>query len=175
MKNQEIRQFLQEKHNSFANVVNSLPEADFLYAPPGKWSSGQQLDHVRRSVRPLVLALRLPKGILRLLFGTANRPSKSYEELVQKYQSKLEQAVTPPAPFRPDVIAFQGRNTVQTALQTTVRSVINALEHWSEEDLDRYILPHPLLGKITVREMMYFTIYHAQHHENLVKSYLAKR
>lgn len=166
---------LLEKHQQFTAYVLSLPEADFLYAPPGKWSSGQQLDHVKRSIRPLVLALRLPKGILRLLFGTANRPSKSYEELVKKYQSKLEQAVTPPAPFRPDVIAFQGRNRVQTALQTTVRSVINALERWSEEDLDRYILPHPLLGKITVREMMYFTIYHAQHHENLVKSYLAKR
>lgn len=25
--------------------------------------------------------------------------------------------------------------------------------------------PHPLLGKLTLREMMFFTIYHVQHHE----------
>jgi hypothetical protein len=31
------------------------------------------------------------------------------------------------------------------------------------------ILPHPLLGKITIREMLYFTAYHVQHHENIIK------
>ena len=34
----------------------------------------------------------------------------------------------------------------------------------SEHKLDRCILPHPLLGKLTLREMIYFTIYHMEHH-----------
>jgi len=31
------------------------------------------------------------------------------------------------------------------------------------------LLPHPLLGKVTVREMLYFTIHHVQHHHALVE------
>ena len=38
------------------------------------------------------------------------------------------------------------------------------LGNWSEKDLDKYKLPHPLLGKLTVREMLFFTIYHNEHH-----------
>jgi hypothetical protein len=26
------------------------------------------------------------------------------------------------------------------------------------------VLPHPLLGKLTIREMLYFTVYHGEHH-----------
>ncbi|MCB9182399.1 MAG: DinB family protein [Flavobacteriales bacterium] len=40
---------------------------------------------------------------------------------------------------------------------------------WSESDLERYLLPHPLLGKLTLREMLYFTLYHVQHHQALVQ------
>ncbi len=39
------------------------------------------------------------------------------------------------------------------------------VDSFSEAQLDALILPHPLLGKLTLREMLYFTIYHVQHHE----------
>jgi len=35
---------------------------------------------------------------------------------------------------------------------------------YNEQQLDSYILPHPLIGKLTLREMLYFTLYHAEHH-----------
>ncbi len=35
---------------------------------------------------------------------------------------------------------------------------------WSETSLDRYRLPHPLLGRLTVREMLFFTLGHGLHH-----------
>jgi hypothetical protein len=35
---------------------------------------------------------------------------------------------------------------------------------WSEADLDACRLPHPLLGRLTVREMLLFTQYHEVHH-----------
>ena len=38
-------------------------------------------------------------------------------------------------------------------------------DSFSEKQLDTFILPHPLLGKLTLREMLYFTIYHAEHHK----------
>ena len=43
----------------------------------------------------------------------------------------------------------------------------------SQADLDRYRLPHPLLGKLTVREMLFFTVYHNYHHVRSVADRLA--
>ena len=40
----------------------------------------------------------------------------------------------------------------------------SAVGSWREADLDRYLLPHPLLGKLTIREMLFFTLYHNYHH-----------
>ena len=42
------------------------------------------------------------------------------------------------------------------------------------DDLDKYVLPHPLLGKVTLREMLYFTIHHNEHHLELLKAGLRK-
>lgn len=39
-----------------------------------------------------------------------------------------------------------------------------ALEGWSERDLDRIRMPHPILGMLTTREMLFFTLYHNRHH-----------
>ena len=46
---------------------------------------------------------------------------------------------------------------------------IDASMKLSEKDLDKYILPHPLLGRMPLREMLFFTIYHTQHHTNSIK------
>ena len=49
-----------------------------------------------------------------------------------------------------------------------------AIAHQHEEDLDRYLAPHPLLGKITLRELAYFTIYHTHHHLQIIKDRMAE-
>ena len=47
-------------------------------------------------------------------------------------------------------------------------SLCKKLKNYSEKELEVYILPHPLLGKLTLREMLYFNILHAEHHRNSV-------
>ena len=89
MNKQAIIQQLSANYQAFVAYVSSLSEADFLFAQTGKWTAGQQLDHLVRSVSPLILVTKLPRFVLRLVFGKANRPSKSYEALVQKYKDKL--------------------------------------------------------------------------------------
>jgi len=37
------------------------------------------------------------------------------------------------------------------------------------QSLDKFMLPHPLLGKLAVREMLFFTMYHNLHHVNNVR------
>ena len=44
------------------------------------------------------------------------------------------------------------------------------LSKFSEKELSTLLLPHPLLGKLTLREFGYFTHYHTKHHlENIQK------
>ena len=59
-------------------------------------------------------------------------------------------------------------------LRRVIEKLSKQIDHYSEQDLDKYILPHPLLGKLTMREMMYFTIYHVQHHQRLIAKNLQK-
>jgi len=45
---------------------------------------------------------------------------------------------------------------------------------WSELQMDRIRLPHPVLGKLSVREMLFFTLYHNQHHLDAAKRRLPR-
>lgn len=78
---------LRENHQAFLNTFLTISEAQFLACPPDKWTAGQHLEHILRAVNPLALAVRLPKFVLKMMFGKSNRPSKTYEGLVEKYQS----------------------------------------------------------------------------------------
>jgi len=48
---------------------------------------------------------------------------------------------------------------------------VKKIKNYNEANLDKYIIPHPLLGKLTLREMLFFTIHHNEHHLDLIKKY----
>jgi len=167
---QELSSALEEKVNAFNNYVASLNKEQFEANPGDKWSAGQNLDHLIRSIRPLQLAYSLPKFILRIAFGKANRPSRSYEEIVQKYVSKLATGGRASGPFIPPVILFEQKDSLIKKYTRHKKKLTGKIGNHSEEDLDKYILPHPLLGKVTLREMIFFTIHHNEHHLETLKS-----
>jgi len=168
MKKSEIQQRLQENHHRFIKQIMDLPEADFLKSTNGKWTAGQQLDHLVKAVNPVNLALLLPGFLLKIVFGKANRASRSYDALVEKYQSKLAAGGKASAPFIPKPVAVGDREKLSKRLHALTASMVHRINSFSEAQLDTFILPHPLLGKLTFREMLYFTIYHAEHHEKQV-------
>ena len=61
-----------------------------------------------------------------------------------------------------DLAASQ--NAILSRLGATARAVQAAVQRWPEPSLDRYQLLHPLLGRLTVREMLEFSVYHHAHH-----------
>ena len=163
-----IIQLLQHHHQHFIDKIHDLPEDAFLLSKNSKWTAGQQLDHICRSMKPVAMAFGLPAFVLRLLFGKANRPSRSYDALVEKYKSKLSAGGRASRRFIPKVIGFNDRDQLEKQLRYTVSRLVQRIDRYSEDELDTYILPHPLLGKLTLREMLYFSIYHVQHHEKLM-------
>jgi len=174
MNKNEIISSLYEKHQSLVNYVLVLNEEEFIQAKKNKWSAGQQVEHIFMSIRPLNQAFMLPGFALKLIFGKVNRPSKSYEELVSKYKSKLSKGGVAPSGFTPKRIDFTERNKLTTKLIATFETLVKRTKTFSENDLDKLILPHPLLGKVTIREMLYFTIYHAEHHQLIITKNLAE-
>jgi DinB superfamily len=164
----EIASLLSENHKQFIRSFESLNEFEFLSSVNDKWNASQQLDHIIRAVQPVVLAFTLPSFALKLFFGKANRSSRSYTELVEKYKNKLTAGGRASGRFVPTGLSYSQKNSSLKKLTQLVSSLNKKLEKKSEEDLDLFILPHPLLGKITLREMLYFTAYHAEHHKNQV-------
>ncbi|MEO5685051.1 MAG: DinB family protein [Chitinophagaceae bacterium] len=169
MERQKIIQLLKENHSSFINYINDLTDEEFLFTNQQKWTAGQQLDHIYLAVRPVVLALSLPKLFTRFLFGKANRESRTYEDLVKKYLKKLEDGAKATGRFIPNTIALHQKETICKALDRTTNALCSKIEKFTEQDLDKLILPHPLLGKLTLREMLYFTIYHVGHHHEIAE------
>jgi hypothetical protein len=166
---QDIITALDQRVNEFNAYIGSLSKEQFESTPGGKWSAGQNLDHLIRAIKPLQPAYTLPKFILRMMFGKANRPSRTYQELVIKYNSKLATGGRASGPFIPPVIGFESRDALIRKYNLQKEKLIRKINRQKEEGLDKYILPHPLLGKLTLREMLFFTVYHNEHHLELLK------
>jgi len=165
----QIISALNEKIAAFNNYIEPLTKEQFEATPNGKWSAGQNLDHLIRAIKPLQLAYGLPKFALLILFGKTNRPSRNYDELVTKYKTKLAGGGKASGPFIPTAIGFEKKNELIKKYSLQKQKLISKIQKQSETDLDKYILPHPLLGKVTLREMLYFTIHHNEHHLELLE------
>jgi hypothetical protein len=167
----ELQKKLFHNHQAFIHDLKTLSEREFTSGPPDKWTTGQHLDHIVRSVAPVNLAFAFPAFVLRLLFGKNNRAPRTYDELVLKYQNKLGAGGRASGRFIPSTVPFTDRDKLIKKLEELVKSLNQRIPTKSEEQLDILLLPHPLLGKLTLREMLYFTLYHVEHHHKLIKAY----
>ena len=137
---------------------------DVFFLPIGEaWSPSESVRHLTKGIRAVLKALSMPRLVLRILFGRPRRASVTYEELRTRYMGVLE-AGGKAGRFAPSADTQHDRAAILRHLASANRSLVEAVGQWSDADLDRHQLPHPLLGKITVREMLLFTIYHQHHH-----------
>lgn len=172
MDKQTIKNKLYESHNSFISFLDDLTNEEFLSSKNDKWTAGQQLEHIYLGVKPVRQIFSLPKFITKLIWGQSNRESKSYEDLIKKYLQKLKNGGRATGRFIPKTVSIEKGNKLKVDLKNEVVKLTTKLDKLTEDELDKYILPHPLLGKLTMREMLYFTIYHVGHHEEITKQNL---
>jgi hypothetical protein len=164
----EIQSLLDKSFDNFVDFVNTLPDIRFTASPYGKWSAGQQLDHLIKAIRPVSSALGFPKAAL-LYFGTSQAPSRSYDKLAADYELLLGKGAKAGRAYQPGVVYPAQRPALLQGFLLQKNKLIRKLSGWSEKDLDKYRLPHPQLGKLTIREMMYFIAYHNEHHLGKLK------
>jgi hypothetical protein len=148
----------------------ALPAEAFLRREGEAWSPAEHLRHLDRSVRAVTRGLEMPRWLLWLRFGPARRASRAYPRLVEDYRARLAAGGRASGAFIParEEVPPEAADTYRSDLLERWRAsnqrLRAALARWPERSLERIRMPHPLLGKLTVREMVFFTLYHAHHH-----------
>jgi DinB superfamily len=157
---------LERLSGELVGFLDGFTDEAFFAAQGDHWSPAVHLRHLTKSVRVVGDALQKWKPML-LVFGRPGRPSRSYEEVVAAYVEALDRG------GKAGRFAPRGedpeRHLVVAGWQLAGRGLQRAANRWSEKALDRYQLPHPLLGKLTVREMLFFTLYHNAHHARRIR------
>lgn len=172
MTKQMIIKELSERHVILVDYILSLSYDEFIFSYNQKWTGGQQMEHIFRSTSMLPLLLKIPLSLNGYFFGKAKRPSRNYNEIVQAYLSKLNNGSQATKRYIPSKIPYGYRINLAHKLLKNITAINEAIDKISEKNLDLYCLPHPILGKLTYREILYFTIYHADHHCGLARQYI---
>jgi hypothetical protein len=155
---------------SCLNHATSVSDAIFFDNSNGKWSIAENLIHLDVSAKRLAGAMSLSKEDLAAKFGLATKSSQPYETIPENYYATASQRniVAPPA--------FSVMQTAETTRASVVEGYTKshaflnaALANFTEEELEKYQIPHPVLGLLTVREMIYFTVFHIGHHQKAVE------
>jgi hypothetical protein len=154
--------------------LRAVPNPAF-FAPQGdRWSPAEHIRHLRKSTAPVAQALRVPAWLLRLRFGQGARTSRDYRTLRDTYRGVLAQGGQAgrfaPSPEPAPTDSTARRAAIMRSWDAAVGALETASARWPEASLERAWLPHPLLGLLTVREMLEFTVYHTSHHLALVAS-----
>lgn len=166
----EILSAIEEVEAEVATFFGGLSDEELVHREGDAWTPAEHLAHLNTSVSAVARGLGMPRLLLRLRFGRAPAPSRSYNEVRRDYQERLAaggraSGVYVPPRQEPSPAEVASLRAGLLARWSRVNDRLRAaLAPWSERQLDRIRLPHPLLGKLTTREMLFFTLYHGRHH-----------
>lgn len=171
MKKQELIADFINNHEELIRYVDRLDDRGFSYSYDNKWTPGQQLEHILRTIIPFPKVLSSKAFILEK-FGKINRSTWDYTTVLENY---LQTSLKAPEQFVPkDDIAIIQKNELIRDIQAILRKTASLLDTYSEDELDTLALPHPLLGVLTIREMFYLMSYHPLHHQQHIEEMLEK-
>jgi hypothetical protein len=166
----EIIAALESNAGTIAAFFSAQHDHKVLVGDPEHWGPAHHLAHLTRTSRAITRGLR-SQGLP--LHPTGR--SRPYAELIAVATAGVESAPQ-------DRLLEMGR-VVVIAPEDDLPKLVNAYAAasedlrtaagaWSEEDLDRHAMPHPLIGALTVREMLLFCVFHERHHLKVVRGRL---
>lgn len=162
-----INQTIAETREVFAQIadlVQQATELQLLQAPSGKWNIAQQVRHLVLSQRMTTTAFKVPSFAVSLLFGKSDNGSRGYEEVVADYQRHLAGGAKSTAEYEPRLKGQLDKPKLLADYQAAGEKYLAALASKTDKELDTLQVKHPILGKLTLRELAHFTLYHNRHH-----------
>jgi hypothetical protein len=170
MYKEDIITELYRSHKKFVNYIRTLSADDYTYSHENlKWAPYQDLEHHKKVLKKIVLALSIPSFILKLIYGKSNNPSLSYDKTLKLYQIRVNDGAKSTKEFTPSKTLRAHLEQDCIELISTLEKLLLKVGELDEHDLDSILLPHPILGTITLREMLYFCKIHVEMHHEICK------
>jgi len=167
-------QLIQDLKNSFMEIIdwiNAQPQNQFNEELVlGKWPISGHLYHLIKSTKAVSKGMSMPKMGLQTMFGKCNREERSYQETLDKYETSLvKNNMKTKNNYEAEPGRIFDRSVLIKRYETELSDLIESLDKWNEDDMSTYVMPHPIMGKFTIREFIYFTIFHTKHHLSTLK------
>ncbi|RNC87110.1 MAG: DinB family protein [Winogradskyella sp.] len=171
MERDTIADLIDSKHSDYIEWVQNQPDEHWEIAPESKWSTGQHTLHLLQTLKAINKALSMPKFLLRYKFGKSNREVRDYDTVVQRYEERLKaaQGKTYKGSQNMKVPGIKDKAYLLSRMQQEQKKLAYKTRKLSDKNLDNLILPHPLMGKMPVRELLMWTSHHTEHHNNTLK------
>lgn len=130
---------------------------------------GIPLIYLNQNISALAKVMGYPKLFLKVLHGCYHGKSRDFDYVESKYGHSLEFAAVDE--LRTDLGIIQKEEAVKflSQLNQSKTRLIENSKYWRLGMLDNYRLPHPLVGKITVRETLYVTILEVRYRRKLLE------
>lgn len=172
---EQIITALESAWQEILDWISNQEEANFNQSlATGKWSAAETVYHLIKIARQINGGLKTPKVVLRGMFGKNNRQEKTYTEIFNHFNNLMKSGGVSPQQY----VAKKERIFEKAALiERFTGELIDFKKHlknWDEKSMSKYVLPHPGLEKITVREILYYVIWHTKHHLAIIKKQAEK-
>ncbi|MEZ4668151.1 MAG: DinB family protein [Anaerolineae bacterium] len=174
----EILAQLESVQRSVHDNIAAMTETQFNAGTDESWSAAGYLKHLILSVKPVAKALGFPPERLQGLFGQPDHSSRTFADVMAAYKARLADGIraedfdrVTPVTYRfPEGITDEKAYLTDTWDESNQR-LLTAVSTWDEAALDTHQMPHPAIGMITVREMLFFTLFHnSLHAEDIRKA-----
>lgn len=166
----EIVAALKSQLDEITALAESVSDKTFKFNIPGKWSIAKNIEHLGTANNITAVGFITPKPVLKIIAGGATSQHRSANQIASTYLLKVAEGAKSPVLYLPKPIPGLGKSVTINIWKFSVNNLMKAISSWSDSDLDVYQLPHPILGKISAREMLFFTVFHNYFHLNTMKA-----
>ncbi len=154
--------------DEIASFFSALALDDFVGHANTEWRGSQTLEHLVKFMETMAQGTAMPREAMRKRWGYPEKPSGSLQDIRERYVQALANGAQSPEGYYPSAQASMQvadyRRDLLARWHSANDRLVHNLESWTEAELDDYCVLHPLLGKLTVRELLFCALCHNQGH-----------
>ena len=120
---EELSKQLDEVTQELISWLHNQKDDRFSEQKDEKWSTGQNVAHLIISTKELNKGMGIVKMVLKAMFGTNNRTERSYSEVIEKYNAKLEEGFKAKGKFVPEPVSNGQTNRLVKDLEEELKKL----------------------------------------------------
>ncbi len=150
-------------------------DAEQCFAPVApEWCLAEHIVHLCLAYDQIIRVLGANKERLLARTGAPDHASLSFEQMHTRYTGLIAGGLVTTAAFTPqnvnvDVHKAHARDDILQRWDHAGRALRAAAEPWTGAELDGHQVPHPVMGMVTVRELLFFCIVHDANHLDVMR------